>query len=241
MQTNDYPYLAQLCHSLGRFDDSIEMIKKLAEVKPVFEKEERQLFGLVFKSAIDPIRFSIRTLLEYRNNQRKEVFVEIIQESLDDSRSKLNNLCETCFSIVDKYLLPSNNSPENISCFQKLRGDLYRYLLEFALPNEIPNLIKNAIESYEIALNTSLKDLKPSDPLRLGVVLNYAVFKYEHLKEIENAKEMVQNAIQEFKNFSNDLTPNSQKESKNVIDVMQSNLINWSESNFEEETEEESN
>jgi len=238
MNPSDIAYVAQLCHSLGRFDESVEFISQLAQSKPVFERDERQLFGLVFKSAIDPVRQTLRTLSEYKSNITNPKHMEAFELSYQSSFEKLESLCKVCHHLVSDILLPASDSPHNIACFEKLRGDLFRYILEFANFEQIDELTQQATKAYSRALDIANANLPNADPLKLGVVLNFAVFKYEYLKEIENAKEMVQNAIKEYQSDSEKLTPASQKEAINVIGVMQSNLISWSEASLEEESEE---
>ena len=66
------------------------------------------------------------------------------------------------------------------------------------------------------------------------------MFKYEHRQAHEEAKEILNEAIRILDNDFSDLeNPDTINESKQIIDVMQSNLQNWDEVMAEDEEDEE--
>lgn len=243
MDVTDIVYLAQLENSLDMTGPAIEHMKLLAESKPFFDEYERQLLGLIFKTAIDPIRNTIRTLIDYASDEEDAGHLEqaeMIKNTKDKSYQELREICLDGINFVDSTLLPNCEGPSPNAFYQKLKGDLYRYLLEFANGNELSDAKDKADAAYKLATELAAQQLSPADPMRLGVILNYAVFKYAHADDMEGAKEMLRNAINESNDAINQLSPKTQQETINVINVMNNNLITWAENNgMEEEGEEE--
>lgn len=239
MEPRDIVYLAQTENSIDRTGEAIKLMAQLADVKPHFDQNERQLLVLIYKSAIDPIRETIRTLSMYRDNSKDNGQIAMIDDVCQSSINELNDLCVQGLDLVDKILLPNCQEPDGTAFYQKLRGDFYRYMVEFAKEDKVEEIKKNADNAYNLALQTATDHLLASDPIRLGVILNYAVFKYEHALETDKAREMLVNAIQNFQTDNQKLSENSHKEAQSVINYMQKNLVSWSSENVEEESVEE--
>ena len=245
MDSKDIFYLAQIENSIGRSEKAIELMLSLADQKNVFDPKERQLLVLVFKSAIDPIRESIRTLEMYILQEQTAGQVNLLKENKTKLIQELETLCNKGLDVTQKILLPEATDPTSQAFYHKLCGDFYRYMVEFADEKEVEKVKKSADEAYMHALDISKQSLNAADPTRLGVVLNYAVFKSDILKEIEDAKVLISDAIREFQKDENQLSDESQKEAINIVNVMQKNLVQWNpdksleeeEANEEEEEE----
>ena len=57
-------------------------------------------------------------------------------------------------------------------------GDYYRYTAESAEDSKLDEVKQGALDGYEKASQLS-KSLNACNPIRLGLALNYSVFKYE--------------------------------------------------------------
>jgi len=60
-----------------------------------------------------------------------------------------------------------------------MEADYFRYLTEFILEDNLPDLIDKAENAYKKARAEAEGNLPVTHPLRLGVMLNYAVFTYD--------------------------------------------------------------
>ena len=243
LSADDLLYLAELMKKIRRPKDGLDLMEKLSKLKPSFNDVERSSFGIIFKEAVDTIRKSLRALTEnyeYEEKNGKPDYCERIKGIINETFSDLKNLCEKTLKFIDEELLPNAESSQAKVFFLKLKGDIYRYLSEFAEDGEKDNYLTSAEDSYLAAIPISKSDLKKSDPVRLGLILNYAVFKYEHVQAFDEAKDLLNDAIQLLDNDFSDLSPETADESKAIIEVMQSNLQNWNQvlSDGEEEEEE---
>lgn len=234
----DLLYLANVMERIQRPKDGLELIEKLSKIKPAFNVDERTSFSIIFKAAVDKIRNSLRVLNEnllYEEENSKPEHCERIKEIINESFSDLQKLCNNTLEMLDNQLLPNAESPQAKVCFLKLKGDIYRYLTEFAEGDEKEIFLAAADEAYSSALPIALSELKKSDTVRLGLILNYAVFKYEHKQAYEEAKDLLNKAIELLNNDFSDVSPDTENESKSIIEVMQNNLQRWNQSEEEEE------
>lgn len=60
-----------------------------------------------------------------------------------------------------------------------MKGDYYRYIAEYTTKDNKDSVGKSALEAYQAAEDIANKDLETTDPIRLGLALNFSVFYYE--------------------------------------------------------------
>jgi len=56
------------------------------------------------------------------------------------------------------------------------RGDYYRYLAEFARPEEQERYAEESLLAYKAAYSHAINTLDPIHPTRLGLALNFSVY-----------------------------------------------------------------
>ena len=65
-------------------------------------------------------------------------------------------------------------------------GDYYRYVAESAAADKLESVKNGALEGYTQSNDLS-KSLNACNPIRLGLALNYSVFKYEVMNDPSEA------------------------------------------------------
>ena len=60
-----------------------------------------------------------------------------------------------------------------------MRGDYYRYIAEYASDNKHKQAAEKAFEAYNSAQQIATAHLETTNPIRLGLALNFSVFYYE--------------------------------------------------------------
>lgn len=78
--------------------------------------------------------------------------------------------------------------------YWKMAGDYYRYLAEFAASADKEERALKAQERYEEATKSG-QSLPATNPIRLGLALNFSVFYYEILNKPERACELAKSAF----------------------------------------------
>ena len=59
-----------------------------------------------------------------------------------------------------------------------MKGDYYRYIAEYSSGND-ESVAQNAFEAYNQANDIATQEMETTDPIRLGLALNFSVFYYE--------------------------------------------------------------
>jgi 14-3-3 protein epsilon len=60
-----------------------------------------------------------------------------------------------------------------------MKGDYYRYRSEYVEAQVLDDVKRDATTAYTKATEIAQSDLKTTNPVRLGLSLNYSVFYYE--------------------------------------------------------------
>ena len=127
---------------------------------------------------------------------------------------------------MDKHLIPHASSGESKVFYYKMKGDYFRYLAELATGIERKDATEHSLVAYEAASDISKTELVATNPIRLGLALNFSVFYYEILNSPDRAcrlaKAAFDEAIEEY-NF----TDESYKESTLIMHLLRDNLTLW--------------
>jgi 14-3-3 protein epsilon len=95
---------------------------------------------------------------------------------------ELEKICKELLEVLEKFLLPEDKTAEGQVFYWKMAGDYWRYLAEFASSEDRKGKAEKAKEKYEQATKTAVEQgLPPTNPIRLGLALNFSVFFYEIL------------------------------------------------------------
>lgn len=165
---------------------------------------------------------------------------------------------------ADKDIISAENDDAS-SCtaieskvfYLKMQGDYYRYLAEVSHDSEQAEVIEKSSAAYQKAVQTAedgvlVKDgecvispdgkgsMKPTNPIRLGLALNFSVFYYEiknaPQEAIKLAKKAFDSAIAELDSLAED----SYKDSTLIMQLLRDNLALWT-SETEEKNDPEDN
>lgn len=83
-----------------------------------------------------------------------------------------------------------------------MQGDYYRYISEYATDKNLQEATEKAKKAYKKAIETAEMDLTTTNPVRLGLYLNYSVFLYEVMSDpaeaCKYAKEAFEDAISDI-------------------------------------------
>ena len=107
-----------------------------------------------------------------------------------------------------------------------MKGDYYRYLAEFTTGKERKEAAESSLGSYKIAQD-SCDDLEPTNPIRLGLALNYSVFYYEILNSPERACKLAKIAFDEAIAQLDNLSEELYKDSTLIMQLLRDNLTLW--------------
>ena len=226
----DLAFLANTLTSTFRYSEAIATIKTLIQKNPTLDENQRRLFESVFKKAIDPHRETLRRLIEFYNSEADYSHIEraeILQRYKDKAYAELNGLCENAISLIKSVLLP--HAADNVAKVFYYKGiaDYYRYIAEFRSDENDKRSITEAEANYKRAVELSNNELLKSDPLRLGVILNYGIFLFDHMKRSSEAIEMLQTARKDAELDMPQLQPEQRTQALTVLEAMRINMTDW--------------
>ena len=110
--------------------------------------------------------------------------------------AELERICKELLDVLEQFLLPQDKSPEGQVFYWKMAGDYWRYLAEFASGDDRQTKAQKAKEKYDQATRVAIdQGLPPTNPIRLGLALNYSVFYYEILNQPQEACTLAKTAF----------------------------------------------
>ncbi|KAJ5068234.1 14-3-3 family protein [Anaeramoeba ignava] len=232
-------YLAKLCEQAERYDEMVDAMKQIAQKKGAeLTVEERNLLSAGYKNLIGARRNSwriISSIQQKEANQGNQEYSSKIQSYRTKVEQELTKISEEILVILDKNLIPLATSDESQVFYYKLKGDYYRYLAEFSQKDERKQASEKSLESYQKATEISERALKPSNPIRLGLALNFSVFYYEILNLQEKACDVAKQAFDEAVVEIDSLTDESLKDSTLILQLLRDNLKLWTAEDYLED------
>ena len=231
-------YSIKVLIELRRYDDAVSIIDSFAEMKRNLDNEERNYFLVVYKSDIDSARASFRVIDNFYMSSINEGDMkkaEAISKYRNICAQKIVSLAQKCIDMIDTLLLPATDEIAAQAFYYKMKGDMFRYIAETPQTVEKSQGKEKGKEAYLRALELCNENLSVVDPVRLGTILNAAVFRYEHMDEKTEAFEMLQTAVEETKAHSGEITKENAREVQRAYATMMSNIAVWSKDGEEEE------
>lgn len=120
------------------------------------------------------------------------------------------------------------------------KGDYYRYLAEFSGGDARKDAAEKSLDAYKLASETAIVDLEPTNPIRLGLALNFSVFYYEILNSPERACRLAKAAFDDAIAELDALNESSYKDSTLIMQLLRDNLTLWT-SDIPKEDEDQGN
>ncbi|CAA6667361.1 unnamed protein product [Spirodela intermedia] len=225
-------YVAKLAEKAERYDEMVETMKNIAKLNQELTVEERNLLSVGYKNAIGARRASwrIMSFIELKQQSRaKEATMKLIRYYRQIVEEELSKICNEILALLDEYLIPSSGSEESIIFYHKMKGDYNRYLAEFKTDQEREDAADQALKNYQTAMDAAKVDLAPTNPVRLGLGLNFSVFFYEIMNLPERypacqlAKQVFEESLPELDNLNGEYY----RDSTMIMQLLRDNLTLW--------------
>ena len=177
--------MARVCEQAQRYNEMVTYcMSALVEKGPDSCADEGNLFSVACKSLINSKRTARRTVMAVENNPKYEKFKESLTEYklrmekaiIDDSNMIIKSIR---INVLDKP-----NKEESRAFFFKMTADYLRYQCEVMTGDDLKKVISDCRKSYEEAMSIAIPSVSQ---VRLGLVLNFAVFFAEVLNDKEAA------------------------------------------------------
>jgi 14-3-3 protein beta/theta/zeta len=227
------------CYDIAeRYEDMAEEMTKAVNILAREGKElfvaTRNSFSLAFKNLVSSRRSSWRVLFaeKQKAEEKQPEDLYIIDEILKKVENELLGYCDKVLQIIDKDILPGIEkcSLTHNVFFLKMKGDYYRYKAEILTGDLEKEASQKALESYTEAKKQA-DGLNLTDPIRLGLYLNFSVFQYEILDNTDEACKIARTAFDTAISELDTLSEDYYKDSTLIMQLLRDNLTLWTSRN----------
>ncbi|EJW01738.1 hypothetical protein EDEG_03743 [Edhazardia aedis USNM 41457] len=238
---DDLLFRAGLCERAEKYNDMAEVMKKtvvaLKEEKIASKIKTRNLFSIAFKNLAGARRSSWRILTSelQKIENKEEKRLAIIKEYMKTVENELNEICDDVLNSIDNAVLtnPCYSDPESRVFFLKMKGDYYRYKAEICedVVSEWEKVSLLSNDNYLQAAEAA-KSLKSTNPVKLGLALNYSVYLYEISKDMKKALDVAKDAFDHAIAGLDELSEEHYKDSTLIMQLLRDNMTLWN--NYEQ-------
>jgi len=236
----DAIYMARLAEQAERYDEMSDAMKRVAHLDEELTVEERNLLSVAYKNVVGSRRASLRIIssIEQKEESRgKEDHLLKAREYRKKVEKELTDICNDILEVLDNHLITISKTAESKVFYYKMKGDYHRYLAESTTGEARQASAERALEAYKSASNIS-QELLPTNPIRLGLALNFSVFYYEIMNSPDNAINLAKKAFDDAIEKLEHLQDESYKDSTLIMQLLRDNITLWT-SNAEEEDKKE--
>lgn len=225
-------YLAMLAEQCSRFEDMMEFLEEMVRGKKEdLSSDERNLLSIAYKNTISLRRQAIRTLLAYEMKEKKREespYLAYIVEYKKKIETELETLCLKIIKNIDEFLVSKASDAEAKVFYHKMKADYYRYIAENVEGEKKKTYSDHSMTSYQQAMDEA-KELSISNPIRLGLALNFSVFYYEVFNDQETACKVAKETLDLAKKELNGVDEDDEehKDAFSIINLLQENLNMW--------------
>jgi len=236
-----FVFKAKLAEQAERYEEMKDFMKAVVQhegLKNGLDQEQRNLLSVAYKNVVGARRASWRVLQQImRKPQDDAALAKYTQEYQEMIEKELTDICTDVLTLLRDILLKNTKcgSEERVFYF-KMKGDYHRYMAEYHKDPQLKDVIEAACSSYKEAYQAAMT-LKATDPIRLGLALNFSVFYYEIQNDHKQACKLAKDAFDTAVTQLEALTEAQYKDATLIMQLLRDNLTLWqSEDNEDEST-----
>ncbi|XP_064620369.1 uncharacterized protein LOC135483413 isoform X3 [Lineus longissimus] len=229
---DEHVYQAKLAEQAERYDEMVAAMKKVAEMNVELSVEERNLLSVAYKNVIGARRASWRIIssIEQKEGDKDESKKSLIQDYKETVEKELQSTCQDIISLLTDFLIPEVDSTKQSEAkvfYKKMLGDYHRYMAEFSSGEARKSAAEASLKAYGEADVCAQAYLAPTNPIRLGLALNFSVFYYEILNSPRHACKLAKTAFDAAITELEGLHEDSYKDSTLIMQLLRDNLTLW--------------
>jgi 14-3-3 protein epsilon len=235
-------YLSKVCEQTERFEDMVEYMKQVVNnFSEELSVEERNLLSVAYKNAVGSRRTAWRvvTSIENKEESKGSKHGHLLKDYKVKIEKELESICNEITGILDSKLIAnaaksevkqsageSKSVAESQVFYLKMKADYYRYISEYSGERN-PKAAEKASEAYLAAKEIACQHLNTTNPIRLGLALNFSVFYYEVNNDPKKACELAKTAFEEALADIEGIEEDNYKDSTTIMQLIRDNLTLW--------------
>lgn len=225
---------AKFAEQAERYEDMVEFMDSVVRMGEKLSPDERNLLSVAYKNVVGARRSSYRVVSGLSNGlEEGDEKKPVTEEFSKKIKEELEKKCRDVLSLLDKNLIKEDEDVEekvdSLSqvFYLKMKGDYFRYLVEVKTEEEErKEAVKDSREAYDKATKIA-EELPPTNPIRLGLALNFSVFYYEIENSPPKACELAKTAFDAAISQLDQLSEESYKDSTLIMQLLRDNLTLW--------------
>lgn len=222
--------IATINNLICRYKELGDYMKAIAKLPNELDIHERDLLATAFKNLVSNPRRAIRKL-------DKVIQANPICSVFDDLRSyreslqlEISETCRVLISLLDDDIIPKITDHEGLIFCYKTKADYLRYILEHQTSGQdFIDMAREAHKSYSTAYSQARRHHHPVDAVVLGIALNYGVFFFEILHDVNSACILSSDAFNDAFSELHTLSGKSYHSSEAIMQNLRENFQWWSE------------
>jgi 14-3-3 protein epsilon len=240
LERSDALFLARLAEQAERYEEMVLYMKRIVQLGIQGDEltvEERNLISVGYKNMMSVRRTAWRQIVSHKANLANETELPISADKATElssdyqktiSNELFNLITEVSNEIVKVYVEGPQKAddPEVLVFFHKMEGDYNRYGAEITEGAEREVYKSKAEAAYEKAQKMG-SHLKETNPIRLGLALNYSVFFYEICEKKAEASDLAQAAFDNAIELLDGLDEEAYRDSTLIMQLLKDNLQLW--------------
>jgi 14-3-3 protein epsilon len=173
--------MSRIAEQTERFEDMLEYMKKVVLLGSDLNTEERNLLSVAYKNSVGSRRTAWRALtsIQQKEESKGSKNLKLLKDYKKKIETELDKFCDDILKLIENNILQTCNNAESKVFFLKMQGDYERYISEYAVDAQYDEASLKADQAYKKATEIAEQELKTTNPVRLGLALNFSVFCYE--------------------------------------------------------------
>jgi 14-3-3 protein epsilon len=233
-------YLARVTEQAERHEETIKYMEEITKTKQEdLTIEERNLLSAAYKNCVSSRRSAWRSIygIEVKEKTNNSKYLYLVTDLKTLLEKELSDLCERMLKLIDNHLLKKQTSSESKVFYLKMKGDYYRYLAEFTSGDKHSQVANSSLQAYKEANDLSV-ELACTNPIKLGLALNFSVFYYEVMNDPATACQIANQAFQDGIQKLETIEDDQYKDSTTILQLLKENIDMWSVDLAQEQGEE---
>ncbi len=232
--------LARITEQAERHEETIKYMEEIVKNKKEdLTIEERNILSSAYKNCVSARRSAWRSIygIEVKEKTNGSKFLYLVTDLKSVLEKELNDLCNRMIKLIDEHLLKNATENEPKVFYLKMKGDYYRYLAEILTDEKNKEVANNSMNSYKQA-NELAEKLACTNPIKLGLALNFSVFYYEVMNDAKTACTIATEAFDVAIHQLEKIEDEQYKDSTTILQLLKENIDMWNADLQEQEDEE---
>lgn len=210
----------------------VEYMTKVVKSGEGLTEEERNMFSVAFKNAVGERRTAWRIVSSLKEKaEDKGHDTTLAVDYLKTIREELVGKVNEVLVLVDEELIPKEKTddPEHLEpkvFYMKMQGDYSRNLAEVSKGEARTDAAEKSEAAYQEAMEAA-QDLPLTNPVRLGLALNFAIFQYDIKEDTAKACDVAKTAFDGAIAELDSLKEDESKESTLIMQLLRDDLTLW--------------